>query len=88
MCTELLDVDEPLLDELLPLEDDDDDDDDDVVLSSSLSTSFFARRGLSLTPPRRGLSLMPRLSICAYWVVMCCRMVLGLPCPRWREPRP
>ena len=34
-----------------------------LVLSSSLSTSFFARRGLSLTPPRRGLSLMPRLSI-------------------------
>jgi len=65
VCTEELDVDEPLLDEL-PLDDelpDDDDDDDDVVLSSSLSTSFFARRGLSLTPPRRGLSLMPRASI-------------------------
>ncbi len=39
------------------------DEDDDVVLSSSLSTSLFARRGLSLTPPRRGLSLMPRPSI-------------------------
>ena len=70
VCTEELDVDEPLLDEL-PLDDelpDDDDDDDDDVLSSSLSTSFFARRGLSLTPPRRGLSLMPRASI-TYWVV-------------------
>ena len=64
MCTEELDVDEPLLDDdELPLLPDDDDDDDDVVLSSSLSTSFFARRGLSLTPPRRGLSLMPRPSI-------------------------
>ena len=63
MCTELLDVDEPLDDEL-PLDDDPDDDEeeDDVVLSSSLSTSRFLR-GLSLTPPRRGLSLMPRLSI-------------------------
>ena len=59
MCTLLDDVDEPLLDELP----EDEDDDDDVVLSSSLSTSFFARRGLSLTPPRLGLSLMPRLSI-------------------------
>ena len=84
VCTLLEDVDEPLLDEL-PLDDElpDDDEEDDVVLSSSLSTSRFLR-GLSLTPPRRGLSLMPRLSICAYWVFMCWRpwswgMVLGLP---------
>ena len=86
MCTEELDVDEPLLDEL-PLDElpDEDDDEDDVVLSSSLSTSFFARRGLSLTPPRRGLSLMPRPSI-AY--VGRRRMVMGigavrLGCPSW-----
>ena len=67
VCTELLLELEPLLDDdeepLDELPDEDDDDDDDVVLSSSLSTSFFARRGLSLTPPRRGLSLMPRESI-------------------------
>ena len=64
VCTEELDVDEPLLDDdELPLDDELPDDDDDDVLSSSLSTSFFARRGLSLTPPRRGLSLMPRASI-------------------------
>ena len=89
MCTLLDDVDEPLdeldeplLDEL-PL---DDDEDDDVVLSSSLSTSFFARRGLSLTPPRRGLSLMPRLSI-AYAGRR--RMVIGavrVSCPSWLAP--
>ena len=67
---------------LEPLDDDDEepldeeeDEDDDVVLSSSLSTSFFARRGLSLTPPRRGLSLMPRPSI-AY--VGRRRMVMGI----------
>ena len=82
-----LDVDEPLLDDdELP---DDDDDDDDVVLSSSLSTSFFARRGLSLTPPRRGLSLMPRLSIV---YVGRRRMVKGigavrLGCPSWLSRR-
>ena len=59
------------LDEL-PL---DDDEEDDVVLSSSLSTSRFLR-GLSLTPPRRGLSLMPRLSI-VYWVVVAWLWVSG-----------
>ncbi len=68
MCTEELDVDEPLDDDdEEPLDDELPDDDDDVVLSSSLSTSRFLR-GLSLTPPRRGLSLMPRASI-TYWVV-------------------
>ena len=86
MCTEELDVDEPLDDDdEEPLDDELPDDDDDVVLSSSLSTSFFARRGLSLTPPRRGLSLMPRPSI-AY--VGRRRMVMGtgavrLGCPSW-----
>ena len=84
MCTEELDVDEPLLDDddepLLP---DEDEEEDDVVLSSSLSTSRFLR-GLSLTPPRRGLSLMPRpsISLCGYWVFMVAGsrgMVLGLP---------
>ena len=87
MCTEELDVDEPLLDDdELPLDDELPDDDDDVVLSSSLSTSFFARRGLSLTPPRRGLSLMPRLSI-AYAGRR--RMVIGavrVSCPSWLAP--
>ena len=58
-----LDVDEPLDDDDDEPLDDDEDEEDDDVLSSSLSTSFFARRGLSLTPPRRGLILMPRLSI-------------------------
>ena len=92
VCTELLELepllddddDEPLDDELP--DDDDDDDDDDVVDSSSLSTSFFARRGLSLTPPRRGLSLMPRLSI-AYAGRR--RMVIGavrVSCPSWLAP--
>ena len=90
VCTLLEDVDEPLdddddepLDDELP---DDDEDDDDDVLSSSLSTSFFARRGLSLTPPRRGLSLMPRLSI-AYAGRR--RMVIGavrVSCPSWLAP--
>ena len=70
------DVDEPLLDEL-PLDDELPDDDDDVVLSSSLSTSRFLR-GLSLTPPRRGLSLMPRLSI-VYVGGRAGRMGMGLP---------
>ena len=87
VCTEELDVDEPLLDDdELPLDDELPDDDDDVVLSSSLSTSFFARRGLSLTPPRRGLSLMPRLSI-AYAGRR--RMVIGavrVSCPSWLAP--
>ena len=89
MCTELLLELEPLLD------DDDDepldelpDDDDDVVLSSSLSTSRFLR-GLSLTPPRRGLSLMPRPSIV---YVGRRRMVMGigavrLGCPSWLSRR-
>jgi len=77
VCTEELDVDEPL--------DEDEEDEDDVVLSSSLSTSFFARRGLSLTPPRRGLSLMPRASIV---YVGRRRMVMAigavrLGCPSW-----
>ena len=85
MCTEELDVDEPLDDDEEPLDDELPDEDDDVVLSSSLSTSFFARRGLSLTPPRRGLSLMPRPSIV---YVGRRRMVMGigavrLGCPSW-----
>ena len=87
MCTEELDVDEPLLDEL-PLDElpDEDDDEDDVVLSSSLSTSFFARRGLSLTPPRRGLSLMPRASIVYVGRRRMVGMGIGavrLGCPSW-----
>ena len=91
MCILLDDVDEPLDDDDddEPLDEDEDEEDDDVVLSSSLSTSFFARRGLSLTPPRRGLSLMPRLSI-AY--VGRRRMVMGigavrLGCPSWLSRR-
>ena len=86
MCTLLDDVDEPLDDDdEEPLDDELPDEDDDVVDSSSLSTSFFARRGLSLTPPRRGLSLMPRLSIV---YVGRRRMVMGigavrLGCPSW-----
>ena len=71
-----------------PLDDDEDEEDDDV-LSSSLSTSFFARRGLSLTPPRRGLSLMPRASIV---YVGRRRMVMAigavrLGCPSWLSRR-
>ncbi len=91
MCTELLLELEPLLDEL-PLDElpDDDDDDDDDVLSSSLSTSFFARRGLSLTPPRRGLSLMPRLSIVYVGRRRMVGMGIGavrLSCPSWLSRR-
>ena len=72
VCTELLLELEPLLDDDddEPLDDELPDDDDDVVLSSSLSTSRFLR-GLSLTPPRRGLSLMPRLSILLLGVHRC-----------------
>ena len=85
MCILLDDVDEPLLDDdELP----DDDDDDDDVLSSSLSTSRFLR-GLSLTPPRRGLSLMPRLSI-VYVGRRRMVMVIGavrLGCPSWLSRR-
>ena len=91
VCTLLDDVDEPLLDEL-PLDDelpDDDDDDDDDVLSSSLSTSRFLR-GLSLTPPRRGLSLMPRLSIVYVGRRRMVGMGIGavrLGCPSWLSRR-
>ena len=90
MCTLLDDVDEPLDDDdEEPLDDELPDEDDDVVDSSSLSTSFFARRGLSLTPPRRGLSLMPRESI-VYAGRR--RMVMGigavrLGCPSWFSRR-
>ena len=89
--TLLDDVDEPLLDEL-PLDDelpDDDDDDDEDVLSSSLSTSRFLR-GLSLTPPRRGLSLMPRLSIVYVGRRRMVGMGIGavrLSCPSWLSRR-
>ena len=88
MCILLDDVDEPLLDDdEEPLDDELPDDDDDVVLSSSLSTSFFARRGLSLTPPRRGLSLMPRLSICNVVTGWSCAVAWFWGClALWREP--
>ena len=95
MCTLLDDVDEPLDDDDdEPLDDELPDEDDDVVLSSSLSTSFFARRGLSLTPPRRGLSLMPRLSISPVPTGWSCRGNCGtawfgaaLSCPLWLSRR-
>ena len=86
MWTLLLLVDEPLDDDEEPLDDELPDDDDDVVLSSSLSTSFFARRGLSLTPPRRGLSLMPRASIVYVGRRRMVGMGIGavrLGCPSW-----
>ena len=89
VCTELLLELEPLLDDDddEPLDDELPDDDDDVVLSSSLSTSFFARRGLSLTPPRRGLSLMPRLSICNVVTGWSCAVAWFWGClARSREP--
>ena len=86
VCILLDDVDEPLLDDdELP----DDDDDDDDVLSSSLSTSRFLR-GLSLTPPRRGLSLMPRLSIVYVGRRRMVGMGIGavrLSCPSWLSRR-
>ena len=93
MCTEELDVDEPLLDDdELPLDELPLELDEELllVLSSSLSTSLFARRGLSLTPPRRGLSLMPRASIVYVGRRRMVGMGIGavrLGCPSWFSRR-
>ena len=90
MCTEELLELEPLLDdEELPLELPEDEEEEDEVLSSSLSTSRFLR-GLSLTPPRRGLSLMPRLSIVYVGRRRMVGMGIGavrLSCPSWLSRR-